>query len=378
MNIKFKKGHIGPLDGVRGIAILLVLFFHCFEKIKIYPFSFISEIGWVGVDLFFVLSGFLITGILVDTKGNDNYLSSFFAKRALRIFPLYYLSLLLVFITLMIPSIESYNPVFDKRHLQSSIYYFTFTQNLYFSFNGWGVTDLLNHFWSLAVEEQFYLFWPFVIFYLNTSRVLIVCVLLIIVALITRNFNVGSDFSYVFTLARVDALATGSILAIVLREHSKWLNRLALPVFLVTLITLLVFTIESQDLTFRNPYFVRIGYTLFAALFASIIAFIYDTRNVGVFANWVLSFGVFKFLGRYSYGIYIYHWLLYKGVYNYFENNYVFSKAYIIPFLIIVIIISVISFHTFEKYFLKFKSRFDNKSHFNDTQLLKAEDYLNR
>ena len=358
-NIRYKKGHIGSLDGVRGIAIVLVLFFHCFQKVNLYPFNFISEIGWVGVDLFFVLSGFLITGILVDTKGKSRYLISFFTRRALRIFPLYYLTLLLVYIVLKNPSLAHHNPIFDARHLKTYIYYLTFTQNLYFSFNGWGVTDFLNHFWSLAVEEQFYLLWPFVIFYLNGNRILIVSVLLIVIALIIRNYNVESDFSYVFTLARVDALGIGAMLAILIRKHSQWLNGVVLPIFVISFVTLIIISFNSQNLSFRNPYFVRIGYTLFAFQFASIIVLVYDTKKIGFFINRILSLGILRFFGRYSYGIYIYHWILYKGFYGYFENRYMFSKVYILVFLMLVVIISVLSFHVFEKHFLSLKSRFN-------------------
>ena len=358
MSIVYKRGHIGSLDGIRGIAILLVLCFHCFEKINLYPLSFITQIGWVGVDLFFVQSGFLITGILDDTQGNDNYLKSFSLKRTLRIFPLYYLTLLIVFAVLTIPGIINFDPVWDPRHLETSIYYLTFTQNLLFSFNHWGVTDLLNHFWSLAIEEQFYMFWPFVVFYLNTSKLLMVCLLLIAIGLITRNSNAESDFSYVFTLSRVDALGIGSMLAIVIRKNSQLLERVVLPVFLTTLIALFVILFNSSDLGFRNPYFIRIGFTLFAILFASVIAFVYDTKRIGAYTNRILSSGALRFFGTYSYGIYIYHWILYKGVYSPLRNRYMFSKAYIILFIIIVVIISVISFHTFEKYFLNLRARF--------------------
>lgn len=358
MSIIYKRGHVVSLDGIRGIAILLVLTFHCFEKINVYPFNFVSELGWIGVDLFFVLSGFLITGILVDTKGNQGYLSSFFAKRALRIFPLYYLVLTCVFITIAIPGIQKFSPVYDKAHLESSIYYLTFTQNLLFAFNDWGVTDLLNHFWSLAIEEQFYLFWPFLVFYLDVSKLLIVCVILIIVALVIRNNNVSNDFSYVFTLSRVDALAIGSMLAILIRQQIRILEKVALPLFVSTIILLSVICLYSPDLGFRNPYFIRIGYTLFALLFASMIAFVYDTKRIGAYINRFFSLSVLKFFGTYSYGLYIYHWILYKGVYNPLQNRFMFSKAYILVFLVLVTAISVLSFHTFEKYFLKFKSRF--------------------
>lgn len=359
MNILLRKGHIGSLDGVRGIAILLVIFFHCFENIPVFPVKYISQIGWVGVDLFFVLSGFLITGILVDTKGQENYLKNFFAKRALRIFPLYYLTLLLVFISIKTPLVADAFPVLDARHLSGMAYYLTFTQNLYFSYNGWGVTDLLNHFWSLAVEEQFYMFWPFVVLFLNRTGVLVVCVLLILTGLITRNLNSTSDFSYVFTLARVDALGIGSMLAICIRSYSGVLNKIILPLFFISLSILIVIFAFSTDLSFRNPYFVKAGYTIFAVFFACTITFIYDTKAIGKVANTILSLSPLTFFGKYSYGIYIYHWILYKTVYNYFSSRYIFSKIYIFPFLAVVILISVISFHTFEKFFLNFKSKFN-------------------
>lgn len=360
MKIDFKKGHNASLDGIRGVAILLVLFFHCFQEFKKYPLYFISEIGWVGVDLFFVLSGFLITGVLVDSKDKDQYFKSFYAKRALRIFPLYYLTLIILFGIIATTNISSWNPIFDKRHLQSSFYYLTFTQNLYFSFNGWGVTDILNHFWSLAIEEQFYLFWPFVIFYFNQSKVLALCVVLISIALIVRNYNVESDFSYVFTLSRVDALVIGSMLAILIRNQSGLLDKVILPLFFTVLIALAIIIFNSPNLSFRNPNFVRVGYTLFAILFGCIIAFVYDKKQIGVVTNRILSIKILTFFGTYSYGIYVYHWIFYKGVYIYLKNKYAFSNWYIFVFLIAVVMISVISFHTFEKYFLNFKSRFQN------------------
>lgn len=332
MTISYTRGHISALDGIRGIAILLVLFFHCFENVKIFPFNIISEIGWVGVDLFFVLSGFLITGILVDTNKRDNYFTAFIAKRALRILPLYYLCLLIAFITVSLPGAARINPVLDPRHLESAIYYLTFTQNLYFSYNGWGITDLLNHFWSLAVEEQFYLFWPVIIYYLSRSQVLLVCGLLIITSLIVRNSHAGSDFSYVFTFARVDALAIGAAIAIIIRENSRLLDRIALPVFSMSLSVLLLISVNSTDLHFRNPYFVRLGYTIFALLFGCVIAFVFDSGPIGKSTNKVLSIRLLTFFGTYSYGLYIYHWLLYKGVYLPLKAKYALSEFWTIPF----------------------------------------------
>ena len=276
--------------------------------------------------------------------------------------PLYYLSLGLFYLALKIPYFTNTNPVFDIRHFDSSIYFLTFTQNLYFAYNGWGVTDILNHFWSLAIEEQFYLFWPFLIYFLDVKRVLWVALVFIIISLIIRYFNTFSDYSYVFTLARIDALSIGSVLAVAIRHYREILNRIALPLFVIASCILLVILFQTQDLHFRNPYLVRFGYTLFAIFFASIIAFAYDTNRTGAVANRVLSLGPLVFFGKYSYGIYVYHWLLYKGAYLYLEAKYRLPNTAIIPFLVIVVAISVISYHCFEKHFLVFKSRFEPKA----------------
>ncbi|MCE7063865.1 acyltransferase [Dyadobacter sp. CY326] len=357
--MSYKRGHVRSLDGIRGVAILLVMGFHCLEYSKVTLVKSISAIGWVGVDLFFVLSGFLITGILLDTKKRDNYFTAFMAKRALRIFPLYYLCLLAVFLAISIPSVVSFNPIFDKRHFESVGYYLTFTQNLYFSYTGWGVTDILNHFWSLAVEEQFYLFWPVVIYYFNKSQVLLICAGLIATSLIVRNLHVNSDFSYVFTFARVDALSIGAITAILVRAYQSVLNRIAVPIFLASLVTLILMSIDSDSLHFRNAYFVRAGYTIFALMFGAIVTFVFDQGKIGSFTNRVLSLSFLTFFGKYSYGLYVYHWLLYKGIYLLLKARYGFSELWIIPFFMIVVLVSVISFHTFEAFFLRFKSRLE-------------------
>ncbi len=153
LNIEYKKGHVNALDGLRGIAIILVLFFHC-SRFEFLPVRAISAFGWTGVDLFFVLSGFLITGILIDTKGKEGFYKNFFMKRVLRIFPLYYLTLCIFFIPSFFFHFE-----LTEYYITHQIYFWTYTQNLLFAFDGWPENArFLNHFWSLAIEEQFYIF----------------------------------------------------------------------------------------------------------------------------------------------------------------------------------------------------------------------------
>lgn len=153
LSIKYNpKQHISALDSIRGVAVLLVILFHC------YP-TYITKLGWLGVDLFFVLSGFLITGLLLDAKGKNNYYRNFIVRRTLRIFPLYYFALLLCLV--IVPIVfKSLLPPDYGYYTANQLWFWTYTQNWLFSKTGFPENLTLVHFWSLAVEEQFYLFWP--------------------------------------------------------------------------------------------------------------------------------------------------------------------------------------------------------------------------
>lgn len=369
MDINYKQGYIGALDGIRGCAILLVLIYHC-VNVSIFPFNQITDIGWTGVDLFFVLSGFLITGILIDTKGNNNFLITFFFRRSLRIFPLYYLVLLIFFVVLSIPEINEANKYLDKRHFQDIFYYLTYTQNINFSFNGWGITDILNPFWSLAIEEQFYLVWPLVILFTKNNKLLFISIFLITISLITRNLIPDNPFSYVFTLARFDSLTIGSIAAFLIRRDVKLLNKYVFPIFIISISVLAVVIFYTRSVSIMNPHFIRYGYTLFDILFACIIIFIFDKAHIGKLSNIFFDTAFLRFFGRYSYGIYVYHWLLYRGLYVYLELKFSLHKLYIIPFLIFVVLVSMLSYHLYEKRFLKYKSKIDEDTNWDKTLLL--------
>jgi peptidoglycan/LPS O-acetylase OafA/YrhL len=365
LNIQLKKGYIPALDGVRGCAILLVLLFHCL-KTSVFPFSTLSEIGWIGVDLFFVLSGFLITGILIDTRGCKNFLAIFIYKRILRIFPLYYLCLFIFFITLFIPKITIINFYLDKRFLNDIFYYLTFTQNILFSFRGWNESDILNHFWSLALEEQFYLFWPIIVMLFRNKNIILISVFLISISLITRNLNPTNPFSYVFTFARIDALVIGSISAILIRTNIQLLNKYVHYTFVITLAIILFIIILTHSVSLGNIAFIKCGYTFFDIQFASLIILVFDTKRIGMFVNNIFSAKILTFLGKYSYGIYIYHWLLYRGVYAYLEAKFNLPSIFTFPFIGFVILISFMSYHLYEKRFLKYKFKINQKSNLRE------------
>ena len=169
-------GRIPAVDGLRGIAILSVMIFHfrsfggslgtaLWEKL----YANLADLGTVGVDLFFVISGFLITGILFDSRSRPSYYSTFFVRRTLRIFPIYYASLIL-FLLFAPPAFASNWQIF------AWLYGLNWPIGLFgFSF----APPLLQHFWTLSVEEQFYLAWPKIVRTLDRKRLIFACAMLI-------------------------------------------------------------------------------------------------------------------------------------------------------------------------------------------------------
>jgi peptidoglycan/LPS O-acetylase OafA/YrhL len=163
---------VASLDGLRGLAVLLVLAHHSAQTAgrPDHPLNlFLNGIllaGWTGVDLFFVLSGFLITGILYDARGRANYFRTFFMRRFLRIFPLYYVSLLILVV--LLPALLPPDPAL--QHMQQELpWYWAFLANVRIAYAGWSESSYILHFWTLAVEEQFYIVWPFLVFSLSRT-----------------------------------------------------------------------------------------------------------------------------------------------------------------------------------------------------------------
>ncbi|MBK8322657.1 MAG: acyltransferase [Betaproteobacteria bacterium] len=219
--------HLPSLDGLRGVAILLVLC-HQFDRIQVTAatgpgvriFDYALNVGWIGVQLFFVLSGFLITGILMDAKGCPNFIRNFYVRRALRIFPLYFGALMVFLVAL--PNLG----LAPKSWGEVDFAYWVFLSN-------WFGGEALPHFWSLAVEEQFYFAWPFVVLALNARQVGAVCLALAVASLMARilmvGFGVSPDAIYQVTLSRLDALALGGAAAVLIRLPQGVLARLRDP-----------------------------------------------------------------------------------------------------------------------------------------------------
>ena len=206
------------LDGIRGIAALLVMVLHFFELEPntgnniVETLKRLAHFGQTGVTLFFVLSGFLITRILLATKKNKNYFKSFYIRRALRIFPLYYLYLISIFVIV---------PYFTHNYVSLKLHwtYWIYLQNFAITFN-WLHSEP-THFWSLAVEEHFYFFWPLLIYFLNQRQLIRVIAVIIIVSLICRILLLNNGYEvFYFTFTNMDALAIGSLIAFIETKYT--------------------------------------------------------------------------------------------------------------------------------------------------------------
>ncbi len=312
------SGYVPQLDALRALAILAVIFHNIdtyslenpvglFVKLV----NFTSNAGWVGVQLFFVLSGFLITGILLDGRGAPHQLRNFYMRRVLRIFPVYYAFLLIAFVLLPTLSIM---PKWLEGSYAHQFWYWSYLINWAEPFLGPDVK--LGHIWSLAVEEQFYILWPFLVIAVKRRTLVYVCIGLILSAILTRALLVYHDpvfaakAAYTFSIARWDSLALGALLALAVRDGiwyerlRVWTPRIALPLvcaMLVQIVWVRDFRPVTGTLGFMNQTTVAL---LFAALiFASIAP--------GVSRSRALQRGLLnptlRSIGKYSYAMYIAH-----------------------------------------------------------------------
>jgi peptidoglycan/LPS O-acetylase OafA/YrhL len=315
--------HLPALDGVRGFAILLVLFFHLFWMNSeaatgiLKPIAAIWRSSYAGVNLFFALSGFLITGILIDTLDVPHYFRTFYARRSLRIFPLYYAALLAL---LLLTRVLHFN-----WHGWAP-YFLTYTSNLAL----WrtqvplnlGFFDI-NHFWSLQVEEQFYLVWPFLIFRMRRLSTIVAvslsgCALILGLRLFFDLMSTHPPFTWPYlvyspTFSCADNILFGCCLAALIR--TSWRDRVlrwAPRVFFACAAVLFVYGIRNGGLDWRpDPpathlfFMPTFGFSLLGLGFAALICMnlVKGSLTARIFSNAVL-----RFFGRYSYGLYVFHY----------------------------------------------------------------------
>ncbi len=297
--------HCPELDGVRGIAILMVTLYRYIKDFDASSHPIIQgicrviPIGERGVDLFFVLSGFLITGILMNTKTGPCYWRNFFMRRALRIFPLYFTTLIICL--WVIPSFVSI-PSFSIPPSEQ-FYLWTYLTNVRMAWLNLWCFGPLDHFWSLAVEEHFYLVWPLIVFWLSDKNLLRLSVGAIVGVGVTRvvcamrpEFDVAVE---VLTMFRCDSLCFGAGLAIFLKHGSG----------LGTMETIARWTMAPMLIVAVGAAWTRSrGWTLTSTLWPCIWMLLLGlllTRHKGHWMSRTARLGFLRWLGKYSYGMYV-------------------------------------------------------------------------
>ena len=293
-----QDGRIIELDGLRGLAVLSVVLAHYFGEVNHRIFVF--DLGWLGVDLFFVLSGFLIGGILIDNRGSATFFSTFYIRRALRIFPIYYLVLILALAFSDTAGGHSWaDPHFP------AVVYATYAQNIMSALSGLDGKSF-QPLWTLAVEEQFYLLAPFFIYFCPPRFLSKIIVAMIFAApalrallLLSLSYpqNVGAEM---FLPCRWDALLLG-VLAAFAQRHSVSVVMQCAPV----LQGIALFCIFSTPilLILSSFLFVTLGLTTMSIFFAIFIVLIVNGAEEGkrFRAGWL------RYFGKISYCLYLIH-----------------------------------------------------------------------
>src|SRR5579859_3502755 len=307
-------GHMLVLDGMRGVAIVMVLCVHFIGNSPAHTAvtreaARLAGYGIWGVDLFFVLSGFLITGLLYDSKGSPHYFRNFYVRRTLRIFPLYYAVLALLFIVL--PALPGPYPSGLAESERHQAWLWLYASNVYLAIHRAWALPYVGHFWSLAVEEQFYLVWPIVVLTFGRRALLGVCVAVTAVALglrVALSYAGAGDVALVvLTPCRFDALCVGGFLALAVRAVGLEVVARAARRSLGPLLGLVLLASgwHAARATFADVVLPIRG-TLISLTFGALLVTSLAAKT-GSGLSRLLRSRVMCFVGTRSYGLYVFH-----------------------------------------------------------------------
>lgn len=301
------------LDGLRGLAIALVLVDHVFPlaptSTALAAARMVAGSLFIGVDLFFVLSGFLITTILIRTRASPQYFRNFYARRILRIFPAYYLILTFVFV---FGSAVFHNFPDRAQVLENAPYFLFYVQNLVMSWRGeWIFWIGLVPTWSLAIEEQFYLIWPAVVLFTVPRRLVPTCLSVALVSVILKVYLATKTApltgAYMCTFSHMEGLAAGAALAAWTssnpgRPFPAWLSWLGIGALVCLAAELAAWAAQLLSAAVHMVATV----TLASILFSWVVAETLMAPRSAVLSR-VLQARPLVFLGTYSYGVYLIH-----------------------------------------------------------------------
>ena len=381
--------YIPVLDGLRAGAILAVIVCHVNQA---YGGPFMAGVvngsmamvlgwGWVGVDLFFVLSGFLITGILYDSKGSRGYFRNFYARRALRIMPLYYGFLFLT--TVIFPwlsdgffgrllLLHDISPA-DARSLY--LYYY----NFYLPLTGRMLYDF-HHFWSLAIEEHFYLVWPLVIYALNRRSLMRTCLGMAVGSFFLRVIVIvwGTQpiSAFFLTPLRLDGLLIGSWVALARRDRDDWFQLRRYAGWLTSGSGGLLLGIalgqrhfipgatpeRTAGVLVNGDMVLTVGIAALAIFFAGFMVLTLETAQ-GSQLRSLLEGNWLRAIGKYSYGMYVFHGVILLATVRLVSPlnatpAYIAKPIAVLWITTVTFFVAWLSYHLYEKQFLRLKAVF--------------------
>jgi peptidoglycan/LPS O-acetylase OafA/YrhL len=367
------REHIPALDGVRGLAILLVMLFH---MNVVAPVTWVDRLwsgfvinGSVGVDVFFVLSGFLITGILLDAKGAPHYFRNFYVRRVLRIFPLYYA--VVAFSLLILPHIHNAKSAKFGSVSADAGFYWLHLSNFAIARRGMFVHGILDVSWSLAIEEQFYLIWPAVVLLTSPRGLKRICAALIALSCLSRLvlliWGANQIAIHTLTFCRMDGLAMGALVAVAVRQSrpDRWCGvlRWAGSAALLGLLALW----GPAALPWARQANVVTGHALVS--FGSAAAILLIATGEAPWLAGAFSIPILRMLGRYSYALYLFHYPLMAIVRDsrLGPGRFPTFLGSPMPGQIVFVLLSSalslacawVSWHVYEKRFLRLKSSFE-------------------
>ena len=346
---------------MRGIGILGVMLTHfAYPSLKAFGLgAFFEAVAW-GMPMFFLLSGFLITGILLEAREKPHYFRNFFVRRVLRIFPLYYGVLLVLFLI---------HPAWGRAAggASSPRWLWLYASNIEMAVKDGWTYGYLSHFWSLAVEEQYYIFWPFIVLAVRPRRLLAVCAALGVFSFVLRIvLTAGSRNAigaYVLTPCQLDPLAAGGALAVLVRQRPLERYRTLARCFVIASLAIyFLFGWHRMGMMSRPLLVFRPLVSCF--LFGGIL--LLAIGESGFFRS-VLGARPFTFLGKYSYGIYVFHHILVPVFRDGFPSGAIGRRigSYLggiaVSTLLSILgslVLAIASYELYEKRFLRLKSRF--------------------
>ena len=370
------------LDGLRAVAFLVVFLLHYLGL----------TFGWVGVDCFFALSGFLITGLLFDTMDDPHRVRNFYVRRTLRIFPLYYGVFLLLLVSTPVmhwqwsarwwlwPAyLGNWLTVFHRGPVDPATQYVINGALL----RPHAPPFLLGHFWSLCVEEQFYLVWPFAVFLVRGRRALLcICAAIIVICPVLRWLafeflsanRLGSGVVPHNTVFRVDTLMFGAAAALLYRgPNRERLLAAARPLGWVAGLLALVFFVHppARLLSVRGwEVMETVGFSVIALLSTAVIL-----RTLTPASRFfkIFSLRPLRWIGRVSYGAYVFHDVP-RLRYEYLARHNLWLTAGI--GLVCTLVLAGLSYRFFESPFLRLKDRLAPAETRKGTGAAKADQQL--